>query len=357
MSQSPKTPDAHAGESTSSTRKSPAPNCVICLDPIPQNTKCFAYSCLHAFCYGCLTKWMECKNDCPLCKRRLEQIIYDVQSPGTYKTRYFGDGRHDEELFYESEDDNELSPVQALVPSPPPIMTPSIWALFGYPSASIGGFQIRYGLYEHQIPERTTCLQWRRFCYEYNLYAVSENRPIDDYRQNADKLNELRRWVHREIQALSNVVDAIITPQQIETVLLVVGQCDITSPAFLNNLPPLEPKTDHFMHELMSFAHSEHNNSVEEYDANVLYDFRSPDNDNDAYPDSIHETDDTSSDSSSDNSQQSIMILSSDSDTEEFEESSGTDAGSEADASTSSTEDTSTSISDAGIIVIDSDSN
>lgn len=354
MSQTPKTPDAQVDESTCSAPKSPAPNCAICLDPISQNTKCFAYSCLHEFCYGCLTKWMECKNDCPLCKRRLVQIIYDVQSPGTFKTRELNiDGRHDEEYSYESESDDELSIFQAESPSPPTFTAPRLLALFGYPSESIGVFQRRYRLYEHQIPERSTAVQWRRFCYEYNLYAISENRALDDYRQNAGQLNELRRWLHREIQVLSNVVDAIITPQQIEHVLLGVGQCDIASPEFLNFVPPLEPRTEHFLHELMSFAHSEHNNSVEEYDATVIYDFRSPDDGIDAYPDSIEGTD-TSSDSNSDDS--AIIALSSDCDTDESGESSGTDTENETDAS-SSTSDTITSDSEAETIVIDSDSN
>lgn len=165
------------------------------------------------------------------------------------------------------------------------INTPTLLSLFGYRSASIGPFVRHYGLYEHQIPERTTVLQWRRFCYEYNLFAVSFDPPVmpphrslDFYRQNAGHLNELKRWLRRETLALSNVVDAVITPQQIETVLDGVELCDIDSEEFLFFVPPLEPKTTHFLHELRSFTNSVHNYSVSDYDANVKYDFHNRDN-------------------------------------------------------------------------------
>lgn len=279
MSLLPKTPEAYVSV-TCSTPKSSTPNCAICLDPISTKKKCFAYICLHEFCYDCLTKWLERKNECPLCKRPLVNIIYDVQSPGTYKLKHL-----DHAGGNNSESDDDL--LSTLLPSPINI-TPSLLSLFGYRSASIGPFVTHYGLYEHQIPDRTTVLQWRRFCYEYNLFAVSFEPPVahrsrDFYRQNANHLNVLKRWLVREMYALSNVVDAVITPQQIEMVLSGVELSDIDSDGFLFFVPPLEPKTDHFLHELKSFVNSVHNHSLNVYDANVKYDFHNRDN-GDAYP-------------------------------------------------------------------------
>lgn len=187
---------------------------------------------------------------------------------------------------YGSESDDELYANMSHV-SPAPInITPNLFSLFGYQSASIEAFIRYYGLYErheHLIPRRTRFSQWRRFCYEYNLFAISFDPPaiqphqsLDFYRHNAGHLIELRHWVLREMYALSNVVDTVITPQQIAMVMNGILQYNIDDIEFLSFLPPLEPRTEHFMHELISFANSVHNYSVHAYDANVKYDFRNP---------------------------------------------------------------------------------
>lgn len=250
-----------------------APNCVICLDLISPNNKCLT-SCFHEFCYDCISEWLKYKNQCPLCKRPLEYLIHDVKSPTTYKLTSIDDG-------YSNESESRVDTSSPL----PFIHTTKMWSLFGYDSASIGLFVERNCLYDNQIPERTSVLEWRSFCYEKNLWAVSFDPPVmaphqslDFYRQNSGSLQALRIWLVREMYALAYVVAAKVTPRQIERVMRGVAQCNIDSEEFRDFLPPLERKTNHFVHELISFASSMHNSSVEEYDANVKYDFRTPRN-------------------------------------------------------------------------------
>lgn len=42
-------------------------NCVICLNRCVDQS--FPDSCLHVFCFGCISKWTQQKNSCPLCKK------------------------------------------------------------------------------------------------------------------------------------------------------------------------------------------------------------------------------------------------------------------------------------------------
>lgn len=297
-SQLPQTPDAQAGarRKSDSAANTSIQVCAICLDSIGAKNKCFADNCLHQFCYDCITEWLKSKKECPLCKRHLVRIMYDIESDGTYKLKNFDEmevraEESDDDSQMELSDDmerDEESESDTDVPIIAPsisIVTPKLRSLFGHLSPSIRLFVQQYGLLEHQIPERTTYLQWRRFCYEYNLYALPHETPlmdphrsIDFYRRNAALLEELKRWAHREMLALSNVVDVVISNQQIQNVLEGVEHCNIASDEFLFFLPPLEPKTQHFIHELISFACSAQNYSVREYDAVVKYEFHPPEN-------------------------------------------------------------------------------
>jgi len=41
--------------------------CAICLEPVPTAPR--ALPCRHVFCRGCITRWLERNQDCPLCKK------------------------------------------------------------------------------------------------------------------------------------------------------------------------------------------------------------------------------------------------------------------------------------------------
>lgn len=252
--------------------------CVICLDLIHPKKKCRT-SCFHEFCYDCIREWLKYHEQCPLCKRRLEHD--DVKSPSTtnFDSGYCNESGSCDDTSSPQSSQSPQSPQSPL----PFIHTQKMRSLFGYDSASIGLFVERNCLYDERIPKRSS-VEWRSFCYEKNLWAVLDppeappHQSLHFYRQNPGRLPTLRIWLDREMKALAEVVRADVKSHPIDIVMSGVEQCNIDSERFRDFLPTLEPKTKHFIHELISFANSMHNSSVEEYDANVKYDFRIPRN-------------------------------------------------------------------------------
>ena len=61
-----------------SDRKSPIDKCPICLGPL--TNKCLADNCKHEFCFICLVEWTKIKAECPLCKQKFKNILYNVVS-------------------------------------------------------------------------------------------------------------------------------------------------------------------------------------------------------------------------------------------------------------------------------------
>ena len=46
------------------------PKCPICLGPINNPIK--SNNCLHLFCEVCLTMWLQRKNECPICRKAID---------------------------------------------------------------------------------------------------------------------------------------------------------------------------------------------------------------------------------------------------------------------------------------------
>jgi len=49
-------------------------NCCICMCDVEPNDLAMINSCDHRFCFGCIEKWSERENKCPLCKTRFTKI-------------------------------------------------------------------------------------------------------------------------------------------------------------------------------------------------------------------------------------------------------------------------------------------
>ena len=49
--------------------------CSICLNGLVNNDLCKT-DCEHSFCYECLHKWLEIKQDCPFCRKSIEKFKY-----------------------------------------------------------------------------------------------------------------------------------------------------------------------------------------------------------------------------------------------------------------------------------------
>ncbi|KAI0516900.1 hypothetical protein F5B22DRAFT_605432 [Xylaria bambusicola] len=77
-------------------RREPASNeehrsescCVICLDSITE--ACEARPCRHQnFDYLCLLSWLERSPKCPLCKRNVHEVVYDIECDGAKTSRVY----------------------------------------------------------------------------------------------------------------------------------------------------------------------------------------------------------------------------------------------------------------------------
>eukprot|EP00884_Botryococcus_braunii_P011224 jgi/Botrbrau1/20101/Bobra.0173s0005.1 len=59
--------------------------CPICLSALELKDKAVVNTCMHAFCLGCLTRWVQEKRVCPMCKGRIEGYMYDIYSERQYQ--------------------------------------------------------------------------------------------------------------------------------------------------------------------------------------------------------------------------------------------------------------------------------
>ena len=62
--------------------------CPVCLQVMKSKRKSYAPKCFHSFCYDCLLEWTKIKHNCPLCKRDLDRIVYEIESKYAFKEHY-----------------------------------------------------------------------------------------------------------------------------------------------------------------------------------------------------------------------------------------------------------------------------
>lgn len=81
-----------AGEKDEASDKKPAAavvNCCICMCDVEPSDLAMINGCDHRFCFGCIEKWSERENKCPLCKARFTKIdrINKKRKKGTKNTK------------------------------------------------------------------------------------------------------------------------------------------------------------------------------------------------------------------------------------------------------------------------------
>jgi hypothetical protein len=69
--------------STNNTYLTFKEQCAICLET--QLIPAMLLPCYHSFCIECITLWLEHNTNCPLCKRYVTDIIYDIKSENQYR--------------------------------------------------------------------------------------------------------------------------------------------------------------------------------------------------------------------------------------------------------------------------------
>ncbi|CAO3632009.1 unnamed protein product [Cunninghamella echinulata] len=62
------------------------PKCTICLQEYTNRT--FVRNCYHSFCFSCIKQWINIVPECPLCKRTILSLVYNIVEETNTFTEY-----------------------------------------------------------------------------------------------------------------------------------------------------------------------------------------------------------------------------------------------------------------------------
>ncbi|XP_029776434.1 E3 ubiquitin-protein ligase Topors [Suricata suricatta] len=281
---------------------SPDSKCPICLDRFDNVS--YLDRCLHKFCFRCVQEWSKNKAECPLCKQPFDSIFHSVRAEDDFKEyvlrpSYNGSfATPDAPRFrYRTTMTNR----SASVYSPSSTVNrrtttpPDSGVLFeglGISARPRNG-EIPQG---RQFPVRrpTTTderslrkiqeqdiINFRRTLYR----AGARVRNIEDggrcrdisaefFRRNPACLHRLVPWLKRELTVLFGAHGSLVNIVQ-HIIMSNVTRYDLESREFVSDLRPfLLNRTEHFIHEFISFARSPFNMAA--FDQHANYDCPAP---------------------------------------------------------------------------------
>ncbi|NXC14212.1 TOPRS ligase, partial [Corythaeola cristata] len=293
-----------------STDSSPDSKCPICLDGF-DNVACLD-RCLHRFCFCCIQEWSKNKAECPLCKQPFSSIFHTICAEDDFKeyivnpseNRSFAspDGqrfRYHTTLTGARRAGNSpsrrtLSPAGNGVLfeglSSEPVqqrggeIQQMIRRLASRRQASAEGRSLR------QIQEEDM-INFRRALYRtgVRIRSIEDGGRYRDisaefFRRNPACLHRLVPWLKRELTVLFGAHESLVNIVQ-HIIMSNVTRYDLESEAFAEDLKPfLLNRTEHFLHEFISFARGPFN--LEAYDQHANYDCPAPSYDEGSHSDS-----------------------------------------------------------------------
>uniref|UniRef100_A0A8C2ZYV0 E3 ubiquitin-protein ligase Topors n=1 Tax=Cyclopterus lumpus TaxID=8103 RepID=A0A8C2ZYV0_CYCLU len=248
---------ARRRDNVAADEASPDSKCPICLDRF--NNLAYLDRCLHRFCFPCIQEWSHNKAECPLCKQPFASILHSVRAEDDFKEYTLRPPPANSSVAA------TVAMVAAMASAPPNdrasrrLMT----RLAARQRLQREGGTVR------RLRERET-VAFRRALYRNAIRVAGvggnhrQQRDItaESFRRNPSHLNRLRPWLRRELTVLYGAHE-----EELRQFLLA--------------------RTDHFLHELVSFARSPL--SLESYDLQATYE----------PPDAAMELDGTSSSSDS----------------------------------------------------------
>uniref|UniRef100_UPI00358F63B8 E3 ubiquitin-protein ligase Topors-like n=1 Tax=Myxine glutinosa TaxID=7769 RepID=UPI00358F63B8 len=271
---------------------SPDSECPICLNRI-QN-RALTNSCSHSFCFLCILEWAKRKAECPLCQQTFDGIIHSVKSDTNYKEYELTTGN-----------DSSLSSPEGRRFRYRSTMTRERWR-WQHESGSFDGGVLFDGASRQrslhndvEIEQMTQQLRERRRARlknRHHLRRLQEQemiafhralyrkclwvKRVEDggryrevsaelFRQNPACLHRLVPWLKRELTVLFGECMCVINIVK-DRIMSTISLYDLDSETFRQDLKPfIVHRTDHFLHELRSFARSPFN--VDAYDEHACY--------------------------------------------------------------------------------------
>lgn len=231
--------------------------CPVCLEDYEQ--KAFVDACFHAFCFTCIVQWSEVANSCPMCKMNFQSIIHDVKSNEDYKTY------HLRPMTKSSAQEISINEARR----------------FRYRSTIIPGEYRPSRAHGNRSSRKPASEERRKTVYLTCLRALpfsTDDRRLRIRDISSSFLKRNPAAIHRLLPWLSRDIKVLLGEQHVEFViqliLSLIDRIDLESPEFADHLRPFfHEKTDHFLHEFISFAKSPLD--MVAYDGKVSYGFSS----------------------------------------------------------------------------------
>lgn len=280
-----------------SAEVSPDSKCPICLDIF--NNISYLDLCLHKFCFRCIHEWSKNKAECPLCKQPFNSIYHSIKSEQDFK-KY--DIRPVENTSFGTFQGvrfryrTTLTGVHRQMrgrTSPPP----DNGIMFEASANSQQPLQDRYirrmmmrlaakrraaseGRAVSSVREQEM-VNFRRELYRRGVRVRSvrdggrsRDTSAEFFRRNPACLHRLIPWLKRELIVLYGAHGSLVNIVQ-HIIMSRITRLDMDDGAIQEELRPfLQGRTEHFLHEFISFAKSPFN--MESYDQQAVYDYPAP---------------------------------------------------------------------------------
>ncbi|XP_030049594.1 E3 ubiquitin-protein ligase Topors [Microcaecilia unicolor] len=301
---SPKAGTSKRQRNPVTTDASPDSKCPICLDRFDNVS--YLDRCLHRFCFRCIQEWSKNKAECPLCKQPFHSIFHSVRAEDDFKEYIL---RPSQNGSFASPDGHRFryrttltrerrTPVR-------PHRSTSVQRTLSPPDNGVlfeglvgqtniqrdeGIHQIRRFASRRQTStegrssrhvEEQDIINFRRALYRSgvrvrNIQDGGRYRDIsaEFFRCNPACLHRLIPWLKRELLVLFGAHGSLVNIVQ-HIIMSNVTRYDLESQTFADDLKPfLLHRTDHFLHEFISFARCPYN--IDAYDLHANYDYPAP---------------------------------------------------------------------------------
>ncbi|XP_066536179.1 topoisomerase I binding, arginine/serine-rich a [Hoplias malabaricus] len=278
-----------------SKEASPDSKCPICLDRFKNVS--YADKCLHRFCFRCILEWSKNKAECPLCKQPFGSIYHSVKAEDDFKqyelrpSENGSFGLAGQRFRYRTTLTGERRNERRT--STPPDHGVMFEGLSGPVShGNERGFRRMFSRLAYQqraqsegrtlrTLRESEMIQFRRTLYRRGLRVRdvrdggrSRETSSQFFRSNPACLHRLVPWLKRELTVLYGSHGSLVNIVQ-HIVMSQITRYDMQDAAVLQELRPfLLSRTEHFLHEFLSFARSPFN--MEAYDQHAVYDCPAP---------------------------------------------------------------------------------
>ncbi|KAJ8262236.1 hypothetical protein GJAV_G00164140 [Gymnothorax javanicus] len=276
---------------------SPDSKCPICLDRF--NNMAYLDRCLHKFCFRCIHEWSKNKAECPLCKQPFNSIFHSIKaendfkeyvlrptengsfsSPGALRLRYsIAQSRERRQSSRRTSPPPDNGVIFEGLTSPAPAQQDRgiqrmMMRLAARRRAKSKGRTVRH-------PREQEMVTFRRALYRSGVRVRSvrdggRHRDISAafFQRNPACIHRLVPWLKRELTVLYGTHGSLVNIVQ-HIIMSRITRYDMDDQAIQDELRPfLLTRTDHFLHEFISFARSPFN--MEAYDQHAIYDCPAP---------------------------------------------------------------------------------